>query len=258
MINTLIIEDEKPAVDHLLKIIRSGKYEMNISATLDSVKKAIEWFSTNPGPDLLLMDIQLNDGLSFEIFNHVKVTCPIIFTTAYEEYAIKAFKLNSIDYLLKPVSPEDFTHAMEQFQEKSASGADAARDKRLLDYKIEQMMQMITSNFKSRFVVNVGVHIRSIETEKISCFFSLEKDSYLMDDSGKTCDINYSLDQLESLLDPRFFFRINRKYIINLNSIKDIINYSSRRLQVKLLNPVDEDLIVSRTRVKEFKEWLER
>jgi two-component system response regulator LytT len=258
MINTLIIEDEKPALDHLLKIIRNSRYEMNIVGTINSVKKAVEWFRSHPAPDLLLLDIQLNDGLSFEIFNHVRLTCPIIFTTAYEEYALKAFKLNSIDYLLKPVSPEDFTHAMEQYLGNTHSRTHTATEIGHLDYRIMKVMHMLTSRYKSRFVVNVGAHIRSVEVEKISCFFSLEKDTYLVDDSGRTCDIGYSLDQLESLLDPSLFFRINRKYIINLNSIKDIINYSNRRLQLTLKHPVEDELIVSRTRVKEFREWLEQ
>jgi DNA-binding LytR/AlgR family response regulator len=257
MIRTLIIEDEKHAVDHLKELIKKSKFNFTIVDTLNSVGSAIDWFISNDSPDLVFLDIQLADGISFELFSHVKINCPIIFTTAYQEYAIRAFKFNTIDYLLKPIIKEDFDIAVKQYFEKTNQFEKNSKNQ-AIDYKIDNLMNTLTKQYKSRFVVNIGLHIKSIEVAEISCFKSIEGDTFLIDNHGKAYDINYSLDQLENLLDPQTFFRINRKFIININAIVDIINYSIAKLKIKLKNIQDDELTVSRNRMKEFRDWLEK
>jgi DNA-binding LytR/AlgR family response regulator len=256
MINALIIEDEKPAANHLQKLVNEAGYEITVGAVLGSVKAAVKWFDNYPHPDLVFMDIQLSDGLSFEIFNFVKISCPVIFTTAYEEYAIRAFKVNSIDYLLKPVSPEALKFALEKFISQIQIKLNPYDD--IFHFQVGKVMQLLTQKYKSRFVVNAGVHIRSVETGSINCFYSQGKSTYLLDSTGKSYDINYTLEQLEQLCDPGSFFRINRKYLVNRNAIADIISYSANVLKVKINLITDEDTLTSRSRLKEFRQWLEK
>jgi DNA-binding LytR/AlgR family response regulator len=256
MYKALIIEDEKPAAEHLQRLIKQVDIKIDIIKVISSVDEALVWFDNNPLPDLIFLDIQLSDGLSFEIFNHIKITCPVIFTTAYEEYAIKAFKVNSIDYLLKPIGIEDLKDAIVKFTSTNYNLRDTSN--LTIRYKVDQVMKLLTSNYKSRFVVNVGMHIRSVEVEKINLFFSLEKSTFLLDNTGKTYDIEYSLEQIEKLTDPKQFFRISRKHIVNINSIADIISYSASRLKLKIVSSKDDDIIVSRSKLAEFRRWLER
>lgn len=255
MINALIIEDEKPAAEHLLKLINSCSYEIRVEGIIDSVSGTVNWFNKNRQPDLVFMDIQLSDGLSFEIFDYVKIECPVIFTTAYEEYAIKAFKVNSIDYLLKPVNDDGLTFAIEKFLSQSGQINNFYGD--LFDYQVGQVMQLLTKRHKSRFVVNAGAHIHSLAVEKITCFYSLEKATYLLDNKGRSYDINYTLEQLEQLTNPDIFFRINRKYLVNRNTITDIISFSGTKLKIKINHIRDNDIFVSRSRTKDFRLWLD-
>ena len=256
MYKAIIVEDEKPAAEHLQRLINQVDIEIDILRIISSVDEALVWFKNNPVPDLIFLDIQLSDGLSFEIFNHVNITCPVIFTTAYEEYAIKAFKVNSIDYLLKPIGIDDLKYAIDQFRSIGYSVKDVYNQ--TLRYKVDQVMKLLTNNYKSRFAVNVGMHIKSIEVEKINLFYSLEKATFILDNTGKTYDINYSLEQIEKLIDPKQFFRISRKHIVNINAIADIIFYSASRLKLKIINSVDDDVLVSRSKLTEFRRWLER
>ena len=254
MYKALIIEDEKPAADHLQRVLKQTGEEIEIIGIISSVGEAMVWFDNNPLPDLIFLDIQLSDGLSFELFNHIKITCPVIFTTAYEEYAIKAFKVNSIDYLLKPIAIEDLQYAIDKFTSLDNKINDVNQT---LRHKVDHVMKLLTKNYKSRFVVNVGMHIRSIETEKINLFYSLEKATFLVDNTGKSYDIDYSLEQIERLIDPKLFFRISRKHIANINAIADIISYSGSRLKLKVDMSKDDDIIVSRSRLTEFRSWME-
>jgi DNA-binding LytR/AlgR family response regulator len=256
MYKALIIEDEKLAAEHLQRLINQIDIKIEIDQIISSIDETLAWFNNNPMPDLIFLDIQLSDGLSFEIFDHINITCPIIFTTAYEEYAIKAFKVNSIDYLLKPISVNDLKFALGQFKSIGNNFKDSYDQP--LRYKVDQVMKMLTNNYKSRFVVNVGIHIKSIEIEKINLFYSLEKSTFILDNTGKTYDINYSLEQIEKLIDPKQFFRISRKYIVNINAIADIISYTSSRLKLKIVNSKDDDVLVSRSKLTEFRRWLER
>jgi two-component system response regulator LytT len=256
MYRALIIEDEKPAAEHLQRLISQVDARIETDLVISSVDEAVAWFGNNPMPDLIFLDVQLSDGLSFEIFDHVDITCPVIFTTAFEEYAIKAFKFNSIDYLLKPLSIDDLKYAIDRF----ISGDNIFRDSYIqaLRYKVDQVMKSLTDKYKSRFVVNVGIHIKTIETGNINLFFSLEKSTFILESTGKTYDINYSLEQVEKLVDPALFFRISRKHIVNINSIFDIISYSGSRLKLKITNSRDDDILVSRSKIAEFRRWLER
>lgn len=256
MIRVLIIEDEIPAAEYLQKIITSSDFDIQIEGILNSVKAATRWFNNSIHPDLVFMDIQLSDGLSFDIFNYTKINCPVIFTTAYEEYAIQAFKVNSIDYLLKPVSIEALSYAVRKFLSQANQKTPFPQEQ--LNFQVDQVMNLLTKKFKTRFVVNAGMHIKSIDVESISCFYSLEKTTYLQDFSGKSYDLSYSLEQLEELIDPEIFFRINRKYLVNRNAIVDIISFSPNKLKIKMKQLTDDDIFISRGRLKDFRAWLEK
>jgi DNA-binding LytR/AlgR family response regulator len=244
----VIIEDEKPAARRLQRLLKECNIETN--TMLHSVKEAIEWFKNNSHPDLILLDIQLSDGLSFEIFEEVDVQSAIIFTTAYDEYALKAFKLNSIDYLLKPIDEEELNHALHQFK----------INKNKFTINIESIKNLLqnTSNksYKNRFTIKVGQHLKIIKEDEIECFYSENKASYIHTNSNRNYLTDYSLEQIENLINPSSFFRVNRNYIVSLNHINDIITYTNSRLEIKLNSYHENKIIVSRERVKDFKNWL--
>jgi len=254
MYKVLIIEDEKPAADWLKQLIRKHDPQISVLAILDSVNGAVDWFQQNQVPDLVFMDIQLADGLSFEIFERVKVQCPVIFTTAYEEYAIKAFKVNSLDYLLKPIAYNELEAAFQKFGERVQSLQTAPIV--TIDL-LEKVKEMLRKQYKTRFVIKVGEHLKSITVEDILFFYSLEKATFLCTVDFKTYLVDYSLDRISEMVDERRFFRINRKYIISNQSIADIIFYSNSRLKIKLKKKDEVSIIVSRDKVAAFKEWLD-
>jgi two-component system, LytTR family, response regulator LytT len=248
--NCLIIEDEKIAAERLAALIKKYDQSVNIIETIQSVKNAVQWLNTHQEPDIIFMDIQLADGLSFEIFEQAIVKAPVIFTTAYDEYALKAFKVNSIDYLLKPVSPDELKNAIDKFRENNLY-------KEIPAQVFDSIMHSLTKKYKNKFVIKVGEHIRVFTSEDIQCFYCMEKYTFLQNTSGRDYAIGYSLDQLEDVLDPARFFRINRGFIVSSSSISDIISFSNSRLQVKLHTNNSSDLIVSREKVQDFKKWLE-
>jgi len=254
MYKVLIIEDEKPAADWLKQLILKFDLQITILTVIDSVSGAVEWFQQNPVPDLVFMDIQLADGLSFEIFERIKVLCPVIFTTAYEEYAIKAFKVNSVDYLLKPIAYSELETAFQKFGERVQSMPATPSVTIELLNKVKEMLR---KQYKTRFVIKVGEHLKSITVEDILFFYSLEKATYLCTADFKTYLVDYSLDRISEMIDEHRFFRINRKYILSNQSIADIIFYSNSRLKIKLKKPGEESIIVSRDKVAAFKEWLD-
>ena len=248
--NCLIVEDEKVAAERLVGLIKNYDPSINVTEIVQSVKNAVLWLNTHQAPDLIFMDIQLADGLSFEIFEQTIVKTPVIFTTAYDEYALKAFKVKSIDYLLKPIDPDELKNAIEKFKENNSP-------KEIPTQVFDSIMHSLTKKYKNKFVMNVGEHIKVFTTEDIQCFYSIEKCTFLQNKSGRDYGISYSLDQLEDLLDPAQFFRINRKFIVSFSAISDIISYSNSRLKVKLNSNKADDLIVSREKVQDFKQWLE-
>jgi DNA-binding LytR/AlgR family response regulator len=248
--NCLIVEDEKVAAERLVGLIKKYDSSIDIIEIIQSVKNAVQWLNTHQAPELIFMDIQLADGLSFEIFEQTIVKAPVIFTTAYDEYALKAFKVNSIDYLLKPVSLDELKNAIDKFKENNSP-------KEIPAQVFDSIVHSLTKKYKNKFVMNVGEHIKVYATEDIQCFYSMEKNTFLQNISGRDYAINYTLDQLEDLLDPAQFFRINRKFIVSFSAISDIISYSNSRLKVKLNSNESDDLIVSREKVQDFKKWLE-
>lgn len=248
--NCLVVEDEIVAAERLSGLIKNCDSSIEILAVIQSVKNAVTWLNTNPAPDLIFMDIQLADGLSFEIFEQTIVKTPVIFTTAYDEYALKAFKVNSIDYLLKPIDQKELSRAIEKYKENIAV-------REIPIQVFDNILHSLTKNYKNRFVIKVGEHIKVFDTEDVQCFYSMEKYAFLQNKAGRDYAIAYSLDQLEDLLDPAKFFRINRKFLVSFSAISDIISYSNSRLLLKLKTNESKDLIVSRERVQEFKRWLE-
>jgi DNA-binding LytR/AlgR family response regulator len=252
MINVIIIEDEKPSARRLQRMLSAIHIEA--IAMLHSVREAVAWFEVNEHPDLILLDIQLSDGLSFEIFERVEVKSAIIFTTAYDEYALKAFKLNSIDYLLKPIDDEELEAAIEKFKENRPEPQNLMVD-------INQIKRLLVNpldiEYKKRFTIKVGQHLRVVDTQDIECFYSDHKATYCHTTDKKDYLIDFSLEQVEDQLDPLKFYRVNRKFIINIDAIADIISYTNSRLQIKLKHFSALEIIVSRERVKDFRKWLE-
>ncbi|WLD22607.1 LytTR family DNA-binding domain-containing protein [Flavobacterium dauae] len=242
----VIIEDEKPAARLLKRKVENLNCE--VIAVLSSVTESIEWFLQNEHPDLVLVDIQLSDGLSFEIFEQVAIKSSIIFTTAYDEYALKAFKLNSIDYLLKPIDENELKAAVEKFlslQNKTV-------------FNQQSLNTIYSSNFKKRFVVKTGNIIKIIDVNDIECFYSAFKSSFLTTNKSRTFSLDDSLETIEKEVSTDCFFRVNRQFLINLKAIKEISVYSNSRLKISLNNYKDEEIIVSRERVQDFKQWISR
>ena len=250
--NIIIIEDEKPSARRLQRMLAS--FNMDTEVMLHSVEESIEWFSKNQHPDLIFLDIQLSDGLSFEIFEAIDIKSSVIFTTAYDEYALQAFKLNSIDYLLKPIDENDLQKAVSKYKDRVPQKQSVSLDfediKKLLVNPIER-------EYKKRFSVKVGQHLKLINIEDVECFYSENKGTYAFTNEGRNYLLDGTLEQIESDLEPRKFFRVNRKFFVNIDAIKDMISYTNSRLQIKLNNFNEQEIIVARERVKDFKDWLE-
>ena len=248
--DVIIIEDERRAANMLERLILEADPSMTILAKLESVRESIEFLRKNRDISLIFSDIQLGDGLSFEIFEKTELTYPIIFTTAYDQYAIKAFKANGIDYLLKPVKSDDIETAITKFKQFS-------RPAPITDITaIANLLLERKSEHKSRFMIKVGEKIKVIPVEDIPVFYSMEKATFIFTSNRRNYVIDYSLDQLRTLLNPERFFRINRKYIVSLDYIDEIIAWSNSRLKIKIPGLEEENIIVARDRTREFKEWL--
>ncbi len=249
--NIIIIEDEKPAARLLERKIEKLGY--SITTLLHSVEESLLWFQSNPHPDLIFLDIQLSDGLSFEIFEKIDIKSAVIFTTAYDEYALRAFKLNSIDYLLKPIDEEELATAISkfenQFQVNRVSNLDFEAIKRML-------VNPISKEYRKRFSVKIGQQIKVIDVAEIECLYSENKGTYIHTSDNRDYLIDSSLEVVEAELNPNDFFRISRKYIIPLQSVKEIQVYSNSRLKISLPTYKEDEVIVARERVTDFKNWL--
>lgn len=250
--NVIIIEDEKPSARRLQRMLKTLSLEAE--TMLHSVEESLEWFQNNQHPDLIFLDIQLSDGLSFEIFETLDINSAVIFTTAYDEYALQAFKLNSIDYLLKPIDEDDLKTAVTKFKDRTPQKQSVTLDfndiKKLLVNPIER-------EYKKRFSVKVGQHLKLINIEDIECIYSENKGTYAYTNEGRNYLLDLTLDQLEDELEPHQFFRVSRKFYVHINAIKDIISYTNSRLQIKLNHFNEQEIIVARERVRDFKDWLE-
>lgn len=247
----LIIEDEHLAAQKLIRILNDINPDIEIIDVIETVEDAINWFSENAHPDIIFMDIQLNDGVCFEIFESVRIIKPIIFTTAYSEYAIQAFKVNGIDYLLKPIKTAELELALAKFNT-------------IFSYKneireIENILQVLNKKYKERFFVKIGSRYKSILCNEINGFYIHERCTFLFTQNGQSIGLDFSLEQIEKLLNPNQFFRISRNFIVNINAIEDIINYSTNRLKLKIRKWEEPfDILVSRERVVSFKNWMDR
>lgn len=248
---TIIIEDEKPAARLLQRKLQ--KLDVEVGVLLHSVEEAIEWFTINEHPDLIFLDIQLSDGLSFEIFEKVEIKSAVIFTTAYDEYALRAFKLNSIDYLLKPIDEDDLAVAVSKFKSRLPK-------QETLQLDFEQIKKMLSNpfdkNYKKRFTIKIAQQLKVITVDEIECFFSENKGTYIHTFDNRNYLIESTLELLEQDLDPTDFFRVSRKFIIPLKAIKEIELHSNSRLKMILPSYKEDEVIVSREKVADFKNWI--
>jgi len=251
--NVLIIEDEPLAADRLRQLLSQADASMQVVGVIDSVEASVAWLQSNPKPDLILMDIELSDGQSFAIFDQVAVTTPVIFTTSYDEYAIQAFKVNSIDYLLKPVKPEDLQSAINKlktFGNHLPFAQSAA---------VEQLLRQLhrpEAAYRERFLVKSGQRYFSIEVDDIAYFFFRNRVTFLKTWKKESYYIDYVMDELEEMLPPQDFFRANRQYLVHVKSVKDIHPFFNNKLKLTLHPAAEEDVLVSRERAADFKNWM--
>jgi two-component system, LytTR family, response regulator len=249
---TIIIEDENLTAKRLEGLLQKYDPTMEVLAVLPSVEGAVGWLGANPEPDLVFMDIHLEDDLAFRIFERTGLRAPVIFTTAYDEYMIQAFKVNSIDYLLKPINYDELVQALEKFK---------SLKKQFTQYNLDALLQIIGQKepqYKSRFMITVGTKIRSIETKEIAYFYSEEKMTFMVTKEGQLLPIDFSLDKLNSLLDPKEFFRISRQVLVSFSSIQTVHAFSKGKLKLDLAPKAKIDALVSSDRMTEFKNWLGR
>lgn len=247
----VIIEDENLAAEKLERYLLKFDAETTVVTQQTSIEGAIHWFLHNEdGYDVVFMDIQLTDGLSFEIFHKTKINKPVIFTTAFDEYAIDAFKVNSIDYILKPITFTDVSKAMNKLKSmQNIFGLGEAIE------KVEKLVGK--KKLKDRFLVRLGNHIHSIKAEDIALFYAEGRTVYLVTKENKKFILDYKLEDLCDLLETSLFYRVNRTFIVNINTIQDVVVYSSNRLKISPKNRVDKEIIVSREKVSTFKKWFE-
>ena len=248
--NAIIIEDEKLSAEHLTTLLQRIDSTIRVVATFDSVKKSVEAFKKGITADVLFADVHLADGLSFDIFSRISIDTPVIFTTAYDEYAIKAFKLNSVDYLLKPIGAEDLKASLDKLHKLS-------NKQQIIIESLANAYQSLNKQYKSRFMVKMGDNIVSVKTEDVLHFIA-EDGITIMVTNGKRYAVDYTMDQLETLISPELFFRINRKVLISMNAVQKVSSYFNSRLKINSDVLEDESAIVSRERVNEFKAWLDK
>ena len=247
----IIIEDEKPAARLLQRKVE--KLGLDVKTMLHSVEEAINWFNSNQHPDLIFLDIQLSDGLSFEIFEQIDIKSAVIFTTAYDEYALRAFKLNSIDYLLKPIDEDDLEIAVNKFKARNVAAPSLSLDFEMIK---KMLVNPMDREYKKRFTIKMGQQLKMIAIEEVECFYSENKGTYLHTLDNRDYLLDNTLEQLETELDPKLFYRVSRKFIIPMKAIKEIQLHSNSRLKVILPTYKDDEVIVARERVNDFKEWL--
>jgi len=249
----LIVEDEPLAAAQLAAHLSALRPQSKILAVCDTVKSTVDWLKNNDPPDLAFFDIQLGDGLSFEVFEQVEYKNPVVFTTAFDQYAIRAFKVNSIDYLLKPIERGELEKALVKFDNLSL-----LKTSNVTPQVLEEIVSNLKNKrYKERFLVKVGTHLRIVEVKDILYFYSFQKGTFIKSSDGKDYLIDQSLELIEELIDLAKYFRINRKYMVSLKAIKDVVAYSNSRLKLKVEHPNEDDFLVAREKVKAFKSWVE-
>ena len=246
----IIFEDEKLASERLIQLLRQIKPEAEVLTSMKSVEAGILWLQNHDEPELIISDIQLLDGTSFEIFEQVKVNCPVIFTTAYDDFAIKAFEVNSVDYLLKPIQKEKLEKALEKYEHQKGNTS---------GLNIENIQKLLKGepSYKSRFLVKLGQRIKAIPVEKVAYFYSKDKLSYLVTFEGKKLPVDQTLEELDTLLNPKNYFRVNRKFLVHFDAVSDIHPYFKGRVKLELDPQIDEDIVVSSEKTPVFKKWLD-
>lgn len=249
----LIIEDEAPAAKRLIKLLEAIIPEMELVERLDSVERSISFLEKNPALDLIFMDIQLADGLSFDILNAIKIQTPIIFTTAFDQYTLKAFKVNSIDYLLKPIDEKELAEAIQKYKTLHTSSQPSPD---ISDKVLQMIADLQKTKFKERLLIKRGQQLNSLKTDLIAYCFADGKLCYAVDRQHQKHLLEQNLSQLEAQLDPAKFFRINRNLLVHIDSIQKVHTWLGGRLKLEFSTPVNIETIVSRERVNEFKEWL--
>jgi two-component system response regulator LytT len=247
----IIIEDEAPALNRIKKMVLELQPNATVLATADSIESAVIAIKDNPETELLLMDIELADGQSFEIFNQIEVKCPVVFTTAYDEFALKAFKVNSIDYLLKPVEKDDLRKALTKFKTIQNNNFNLSNLKHLLN-----QVSIPKTTIKERFLVKLGERLISVHIDDIAYFNAKDKLTFLVTKNGNKYVVDYTLDELELLIDNKLFYHVNRQFITSISSIVNIHTYFNGKLKLQLSPPIEEEVIVSREKASDLKTWL--
>lgn len=253
-LNVLIVEDETPAAEKLERYLSRYSEGIVVKGKAESVEEAVNWLAEQQASiDLIFMDIQLKDGMSFDIFKEIKINKPVIFITAYNEYALEAFKVNGIDYLLKPITFTDLSNSLKKVESLGTQ-------LRWGDDRTETLLHALNAperTYKNRFMVKLGDHIKSITADQISLFFADGRDVYLITNQLRKFIIDYTLENLDEILDPRIFNRVNRSYIVNISAIQDVMVYSNSRLKITPNIKWEPEIIVSREKVSDFKEWFD-
>jgi two-component system LytT family response regulator len=257
--NLLIVEDESIAARRISKMVQELNPNTQVQAILSSVAASVDWLRQNPPPDLMLLDIELVDGQSFEIFEQVEVQCPVIFTTAYDEYAIRAFKVNSIDYLLKPIQEKELQQSLQKLQSLKKVYGDKSPASVNMDILLQELRNQRNTpaqESRDRILVKQGQRMFPIATTDVACFFTKDKLNYVRTKSDKQYLIDYTLDELEKSLNPKNFFRANRQYIIEFHAVTRVHHYFQSKLKVEITPKPEEDIIISREKAAELRVWL--
>ncbi len=250
----LIVEDEGLAARRLKKMLEDADSRLEVLDICSSVAGTVKWLEQHTAPDLIFLDIELADGQCFELFRHIRPATPVIFTTAYDEHALKAFEVNSIAYLLKPVKEEELRTALNKFKNlQEAQLADVISN---IEHLVKQIASPDASGYRQRFLVKTGQRMISVDTRQAAYFFTRNSVSFMVTQNQQKVIVEYTLDELETMLDPRYFFRANRQYIIAHNSIRAIHPWFNSKLKVELSQPVDDDIIISREKSAVFKQWM--
>lgn len=255
--NILIVEDEELAVKKLQKTLQSLGEDIDIVGTTDSIASTVQWLQTNPAPELILMDIELADGQSFEIFNLTEVKSPVIFTTSYDEYALKAFKVNSVDYLLKPVQKDELESAIAKFKNFRQAFTDPKKEDLKISNLVRELQQTLqVKEYRKRFLVKHVQKLVSVEIQDIAYFYSDDRLSFFKTFDDKKYILDYTIDEVENMVDPGDYFRINRGFLVSVKCIDQINDYFGNRLKLNLKPTIDKEALVSREKVSEFKNWM--
>ncbi len=255
----LIIEDEPFAQKELQRLLKMAKGKFEILAMIDTVEDSVAWLSENAPPDLIFLDIQLADGISFDIFRRVEVKAPVIFTTAYDQYAVQAFQLNSIDYLLKPIKINELTRAISKYEGlRKQFGKSDSESVNISKNQLEGLLNLGKTEYKSRFVARVGDQIKYVPIEELAYFYAEDNVVFLINKAGNRYIIDYSIEELDSLLDPKYFFRLNRSVLAHICAIHKVYKYLNSRLKLELKPELKKEVLISRAKVAEFMGWMDR